>query len=692
MKQKFERLFKPRSIAVVGASDVQGKVGHMIAQNLIAHSYQGAVYFVNPARNTILDQTCYPTLADLPKKVDCAIIAVPAHLVYDIIHHGKERCKNFVVISAGFGETGIAGHNQEMQLATFAQEHDITILGPNCLGFLVPPLGVNASFAPGLPHEGNIALISQSGALAVAAMDKAQEEHIGFSAVVSTGNEMLVTAADLVRYFADDTATKTIILYMEGVVRGEDFLHAVRYAREKDKTVAVLKAGRTDDAQKAIALHTGSLAGSDEIFGSALKKAGGIRLQTIEELFATMVYVSHYEIFKKDEIHIGIVTNAGGPGVLTTDAIAELCGLRMSVLSAKTKKDLLHTLPQAASVHNPVDVLGDAGVERYSAGMQAVISDKNTDIVIALLTPQAQTPVMDIARGIVAFCKENKKQVIASFVGGERVAGAVAYLRDNGVVHYASLQCILDVLARFTEKQTHYRYPVTRSGARERKKEMTKVLSGAKDRGALYFEECATVAQIYGISVSRFFDITKGLSAQQRIAYPCVAKIDDPHVLHKTDRGGVILPIRNLAELHRAQSHLLHLFASRSARVIVQPLLPIKMELIIGMKRDPKFGVVVIVGLGGIYAEVFRVTEFFIAPLSIAEIRDILLHGSLGFLFAKTRGMHAYHLEVVAHSVLQVSLIGVENAVVQAIDINPFLVYNDDREDVAVDFKIIIKN
>lgn len=689
--QKFEQLFNPRSIAVVGASETVGKIGNMIARNLLEYGYQGRVFFVNPLREKVLEQPCYATLSDLPENVDCAIVAVPAQFVFDVVAAGKEKCKNFVVISAGFGESGIEGHNREMQLMQLAKEHDLIIMGPNCLGFVVPQININASFAPGMPYVGSIAFISQSGALAVAAMDKAREDHIGFSAVVSIGNEMLVTSVDLIRYFADDENTRTIVLYMEGVVHGEDFLDAIRCARKKGKSVLVLKAGQTEQAQQAIALHTGSLAGSDEIFDAALLKAGGIRMQSMEDVFVAMVYASHYAFGEGNVKSIGVVTNAGGPGVLITDTIATLQHVNMSVLSKKTKTDLKKTLPDAASVHNPIDLLGDADAMRYDSAIQAVIRDKKVDIILILLTPQAQTPVMEIAQKIVALCQNIDKPVITSFVGGERVSEAISYLRRSGMVHYVSVQDGLRTIDVLMKMHVMHVYPKMRKKTQERTDKMKKILEHVVDRKALYYEECVTVAQEYDISISSYQDITRGLSAQQKITYPCVAKIDDPQIFHKTDRGGVILPIRNLAELHRAQKHLLSTFRSRSARVIVQPLLPIKMELIIGMKRDPVFGVVVVVGLGGIYTEAFRITELFMAPLTIAEIKDVLLSGKLRFLFTKVRGIPPYHIDAVARCILQIALIGVENPSVQAIDINPFLVYNDDRKDVAIDFKMTIK-
>ena len=269
-KQNFLQLLEPRSIAIIGASGTKGKVGNMIARNVTSHNYNGDVFFVNPKRKKILGRKCYPTLVDIGQSVDCAIIVVPGKFVEDVVREGAKVCKNFVVISAGFGEAGATGHNREMSLRALAEELGVKVLGPNCLGFLTPAIGLNASFAEGLPDIGRTAVISQSGALAVAIMDKAREEKIGFSSVVSIGNKMHIGAAELIDHFCRDKNTDVIALYLEGVDRGELFLSAIAEAVNNGKKVIVLKAGRTQEAQEAIALHTGSLAGSDEIFTASL--------------------------------------------------------------------------------------------------------------------------------------------------------------------------------------------------------------------------------------------------------------------------------------------------------------------------------------------------------------------------------------------------------------------------------------
>lgn len=688
-KNRLSQLFKPRSIAVIGASSTKGKVGNMIAKNILAHTYTGAVYFVNPGKSTILGRKSYSSVGEISDVVDCAIVAVPAAFVIDVITSAMGKCKNFVVISAGFGESGQAGHNREMQLNALAQENNLTILGPNCLGFLMPSFGLNASFAYGLPEDGHVAFISQSGALLVAMMDKAQEDHIGFSALISIGNKMQVGAAELIEYFIDDSSTTVIALYLEGVVEGEAFLRAVARARKADKKVIVLKSGLSDDAQRAIALHTGSLAGSDEVFSAALKKVGAVRADSMDDFFALVLMGSHMHTDIEGNVRIGIVTNAGGPGVLATDVIAQEDGVSMSILESQTKKILRTKLPLAASVHNPVDVLGDATIERYDDGISTLIADDHVDVILVLLTPQDQTPVDAVAHLLVAKQKTTKKMIIASFVGGVRVQDAIDILRAGNIVHFVSPKRAMHALAQITADSKVF-MPQCPSLNTKRAKDVDTIITNAQPRKALFFDEVVHIAQLYDITISPFFDITAGISASMRIAYPCVAKVDNPSVLHKTDRGGVILPIKTLAELDRARAVLRHAFTEKDTRIIVQKLVPHDTELIIGMIRDSIFGVTVVAGLGGIYTEVFHMADRYIAPLSITEIKHTLTHGMLGFLFSGTRGKECYNKDDIARMIYAIALIGLENPQIKAIDINPYLIYNDDTADVAVDFKVII--
>jgi acetyltransferase len=688
-KQNYLQLFKPNSIAIVGASSTKGKVGNMIAKNITSHNYKGDVFFVNPKHTKVLGNKAYKSIADIGQVIDCAIIVVPGKFVEGVINESLDFCKNFVVISAGFGETGFEGHNREMSLKKLAQDKDINILGPNCLGFLTTEIGLNASFAEGLPKEGHTAIISQSGALAVAIMDKARAENIGFSYVVSIGNKMHIGAAELIEYFRKDENTDTIALYLEGVDRGQLFLKAVSSAVKSGKKVIVLKAGKTQAAQEAIALHTGSLAGSDDIFTAALDKVGAIRANSMSEFFALVRFADHYKDIADGHAKIGIITNAGGPGVLATDVVAGEVTLEMSKLTDNTRVTLAKKLPEAASVHNPVDLLGDAMLDRYEISIKKLINDKTVDLILVLLTPQDQTPVNDIAKIIIQLQQQTKKIIITSFIGGERVKEAIEQMNEGGILHFDSPRTALSAVSAFIKKRKIYK--ITKKISDDVRFNIVRdILDQATERKSLYFEECSDIAKQYHIPISKFWDVTDGLDSKNKIQYPCVVKVDNPNVLHKTDRGGVLLHINTLRELDDARKILLKKFKEPGTRIVVQPMLKIKTELIIGLKRDSVFGVVVVAGLGGIYTEIFKKVNFYITPISRQEIKEILVNGALSFLFSGERGEESYNLESITEIIYNLAIIGEENPRIAAIDINPLLVYNDDSLDVAVDFKILL--
>lgn len=688
-----EKLLRPQSVAIVGASETEGKTGTMIARNAIAHGYGGDVFFVNPGREEILGRRSYASIAAIGQSVDCAILAVPADKVYDVVAEAASVCQCFIVVAAGFAETGLSGYNREMRLRRLAEEKELLIVGPNCLGIVLPSLSLNLSFAPGLPQTGRTALITQSGALAVAVMDRASAEHYGFSAVVSIGNKMQVDEAALIDYFADDDATDTIALYMEGMNGdGLPFVRSVVMAREKGKRIVVLKSGQSQDAQRAVALHTGALAGSDEVFDAMLVKAGALRVRSLAELFAVLrvrAYGRPTEAFVRD-VRVGIVTNAGGIGVLATDAVAATDGVTLAALTPETRDALRDVLPAASSVHNPVDVLGDALADRYRAAMTALLTDPSVDVVHVIVTPQAQTPVEEIAQVIAAVQETTTTPIVVSMIGGDRVAESIRYLARYHVAHVDVLGHVATALQSLRQSMHHGSIVAHDKPDRDRAAKMRTMVGKVEPQRALLFaDEVAKVARAYGIPLVRHVDITKGLAADQKITYPCVAKVDDPTVAHKTDRGGVIVGIKTLRELDSARAHLRKKFGAQ-ARVIVQPMAPVKMELLVGMTRDVSFGPVVVVGLGGIYTEALRVVQRFVSPLAAREVRAALLRGPLRFLFTATRGQEPYDVDRVTDVVLAIARMAQECPWASSADINPLLIYNDDTKDIAVDMKIAI--
>ena len=689
-KNFIKKMLKPNSIAIVGASEKKGKVGNMLVKNITQSNYKGEVFFVNNRADIINGKKVYNSVSEIDQEIDLVIIATPAFTVLDIVRDASKKCTQFIIISAGFGETDEEGKNREKELKKLALEKKLTILGPNCLGILSPGWNLNASFAPGLPPFGDTAFISQSGALAVALIDKANALNIGFSHVLSIGNKMSISETELIEYFASDKNTNTIILYLESITEGVEFLKSVKKARLDGKRIIILKSGKSDEAQKAIALHTGSLTSGDAVTQAVFDKMGIVRAQEINDIFV-FASLCHALKFKQKASNIAVITNAGGPGVIVTDELAIYKNLNQASLSKENSKKLADKLPKAASVHNPIDLLGDAGVSRYRDAIDICLQDDNIDTVIVLLTPQEGTPADEIANYIVKKQKETSKLIITSFIGGFSVSNAQKILRDGNVFHTETPSLAISALSELIASDNFSEPSLSEIDIQNFENQTTKkILDIAKEdnnRG-LYFYETAVIAKEYGISISDFWDITDEI--KDDIIYPCVVKVDDPHILHKSDRGGVILPINSVKELKDAREVLKNRFREQTAKIIAQPLAKIQTELILGMKRDPIFGPVIIVGIGGIYTEIIKKTEVFVSPIHREEIKNRLLNGKLGFLFNGARGQKPYNVDEISEIVLSLQNLALKNPQISEIDINPLLIYNNSQKANAVDMKIVL--
>ncbi|MCX6762073.1 MAG: acetate--CoA ligase family protein [Candidatus Moranbacteria bacterium] len=693
-----EKLFNPQSIAIVGASPEAGKVGAVIAKNIMELGYAGKVYLVNPKYDEIFAAKCYKKLAEVESEIDLVIMAIPAKFVAGEIRENVNKAKNFVIISAGFAEMNEEGKAREAELLQLAKDNDLNILGPNCLGFIIPKLKLNASFASGLPEVGNIAFVTQSGALAVALTDLAKAEKIYFSKIVSIGNKMNITETEMLTYLEKDADTAVIGMYLEGIKSGREFLEiASRVSRTKP--IVVLKAGKTERSQKAIASHTGALAGSDEIMDVAFAKAGILRARDLEEFFNLIGFISHNKSMVSNKI--AVITNAGGVGVLATDAFLRK-EIVLAELGEKTKAALRKILPEESSVENPVDLLGDALKDRYKKVLQIIEKDQEIGAVICLLTPQDQTPVEKIARVIAKFNAKSQKAIVASFVGGKKVEKGVKKLRAENIFNFAfpeSAVSVLDAYYRWNFKEKNPIDNLCGSINEERKIKASAIIDAAKkeNRHALYFSESRKVMEMYGINTSKSFEINLAgsksplgglLEPRIDIDFPVVLKVDSDEILHKTDRGGLILNIKNQAELEAAVQKMRENFPG--AKLITQPMLAAGMEIILGIKRDANFGPVVVYGLGGIYTEVFKLAEMLIPPFSKEAVENSLRTGKLGFLFRETRGQKIYNLPELAQIICALGDFSQELDGASEFDINPLLVYNNGNKAVAVDVKVII--
>jgi acetyltransferase len=679
-----EKLFNPESIAIVGASPEVGKVGNVIAKNITELGYAGKVYLVNPKYDQIFNAKCYKKLADVEGEVDLVIMAIPAKFVTSEIRENVNKAKNFVIVSAGFSEMGEEGKAREVELLQLAKENDLNILGPNCLGFIIPKLKLNASFASGLPEEGNVAFVTQSGALAVALTDLARAEKIYFSKIVSIGNKLNISETEMLEYLENDADTAVIGMYLEGIKDGAEFVRVASRV-SKAKPIVVLKAGKTERAQKAIASHTGALAGSDAIMDAAFTKAGILRARDLEEFFNLIGFISHNKVIACNKI--AVITNAGGLGVLTTDAFSQK-EIALAELSEKTKKALRKILPEESSVENPIDLLGDAREDRYKKVLQIIGKDPEIGAIICLLTPQDQTPVEKIARVIEKFNAKSEKAIVVSFVGGKKVEKGVKKLRVKNIFNFAFPESAVAVLDAYYLWNCKGKIPAENVSGKvdqERKDRAEAIIAVAKkeNRHALYFLESRKLMELYGINTIKSFEIN-----ESGLDFPVVLKVDSDDVLHKTDRGGVALNIKNQAELDVAVQKMQADFPG--AKLIIQPMLAREMEIILGVKRDANFGSVVVYGLGGIYTEVFKLAEMLITPYSCEMVEKSLREGKLSFLFSETRGQKVYDLHELAQIICALGEFSQELDSIAEFDINPLLVYNNGNAAVAVDVKVII--
>lgn len=668
---------EPKSVALIGASSEEKKLGHYILKNLL-DGYQGDVFPVNPKHEEMLGKTCYHAVGDIPGEVDMAVIVTPAATVPALAEEcGKKKVKTLVVISAGFGELGTKeGHEKEAELAAIAEKHGMSLVGPNCLGVLRPSIGLNASFADTPKNDGDIALISQSGAMAVALLDEAENEKLGFSLVVSIGNKADLSECDFLVACDKDPKTKVIGLYLESIKDGPRFLEiASRVGRKKP--IVLIKAGMSARGAKAVSSHTGALAGNSAALEAACRAAGVHLASNVQEFVAMITGLRMEARLQSDAI--AIITNAGGPGVLATDA-TERSGLSIAELEPRTVEVLKKKLPPAASTANPIDVLGDALADRYAAAIAAAADDANVDGIAALLTPQVMTPCDEIADSVIAVKKTHPLlPITTSFMGGAHVESARAKLRAAGIPSFATPEQAIAALA-ILRPHKERKGDATDDRADDRTSAAVQLLK--KRSGLLPESITEELFALYELPVPRQAVARSSMEAAEiarSIGYPVIAKISSPQILHKTDVGGVRAGIKNEADMKKAFGDIMkncekNVPGASLQGVLVQEFLPVGSEFIIGALRDPTFGPIVMVGLGGIYTELFRDTRFSIAPVSTAEAYDMLASLKCWKLLTGMRGKAALDIDALADTVRKISELIADCRTITEIDVNPLLV------------------
>ncbi|MFB3880554.1 MAG: acetate--CoA ligase alpha subunit [Armatimonadota bacterium] len=693
-----ERLFAPRSVAVVGASTKPGKVGHDILNNMLASGYQGEVYPINPHAAEILGKKCYPSILDVPGQVELAVIVVPAPAVLGVVEEcGKKGISLAVVISAGFKESGPEGIERERRLGEAARRLGIRIVGPNCLGVMSTSTGLNATFAHGMPKRGNVALMSQSGALATAIIDWSIQQGIGYSKFVSFGNGVDIGVVDLLRAWEDDAETTVIVAYMEGLRNGPEFMQVARQVSAK-KPVVVVKAGGTQAGARAVSSHTGSLAGSEQAYDAAFLQSGVIRAGSVEELFDLAVAFA-YQGPPRGR-NVGIVTNAGGPGIMATDA-AERVQLQLASLDPRTVRALRKRLPEASNFYNPVDVLGDADADRYSFAAENLLRDPNVDAVLGVLTPQAMTQPKATAEKLAFAAAQSKKPVLACFMGGNAMGEASETLNEYKVPNYPYPERAVQSLAKMAQYREWREEPLDEPvpiAADRAAVEAVFEAARREDRVNLGEVEARQVLQAYGLTVPQSYVAQTAEEAAERaqqIGFPVVMKIVSPDILHKSDIGGVRLGVRDRQEAMDV-FELMMLRVRRYAPeaiirgVFVQEMIQGGREVIIGSTRDPQFGPLVMFGLGGIYVEVLKDVSFRVAPFGERHGRRMIEEIRSAPLLRGARGEKSSDIDAIVRCLLTVSQMVTDFPGIVEMDINPLKVREPGAGAVAVDARITI--
>ena len=692
--------FCPGSVAVIGASREEEKVGHIILDNIINSGYKGKLFPVNLKADEIHGIKCYPSVLNVPGDIDLAIIVIPAQFVLQVLEEcSKKNTKWSIIISAGFKETGIEGAKRERQLIEKAKDYGIRILGPNCLGIIDTECPINATFSPNMPPMGKIGFISQSGALGTAILDWAKTNKIGFSKFVSLGNKADISENDLFDDWENEKDTEVITAYLEGVKYGREFIR-ISSKVSKKKPIIVIKSGNTDAGARAVSSHTGTLAGSAKAYEAAFKQAGIIRANTIRDLFNYAKAFSYQPLPKGKKV--AIITNAGGPGIMATDE-CEKSDILLASLEKETIDGLKEFLPEAANFYNPIDILGDALADRYKKTLEVVIKDNNVNAIVMLLTPQAMTQPLKTARAIVEVMENSGKSitVLTSFMGGSEVEKAVKFLAEKNIPNFDIPEEAIDtlkVMMEHTDWKSRRSFPIEDFNVD--KGEAKKIFYQCQSEGRLELGgmEAREILEAYDIRMPKAelaCDIDEAKEIAGRIGYPLVLKIVSPNILHKTDVGGVKIGIDNEKELEENYNQILfsvskYMPDANIRGILVQEFIKDKKETIIGMSEDPQFGPMIMFGLGGIYVEALKDVSFRIAPLSRQVAREMVEEIRTIKLLKGIRGEDPSDIDSIIEIILRVSQLVTDFPEIIEMDINPLFVKKQGEGSIAGDVRIRI--
>ncbi len=687
---QLQKLFSPSIIAVIGASANKGKVGNDVLLN-VKNTGQAVIYPINPKDDFIEGLKAYKSILDTPKIPDLAIIVVPAIIVPKVVEEcGQKGCKNIVIISAGFKESGKEGEKLEEEIKELAKKYKLVILGPNCLGYIATNQSVNASFAATYPKKGNVAFLSQSGALGTAILDMAEAQNFGLSYFVSLGNKAGISELELLDYFAEDKKTKVILMYLESITDGLKFIETAKKITKK-KPIIVLKSGKTSEGSRAVSSHTGSLAGMSASYSAAFKQAGIIEAEDLIDFFELAKAFSYQNLPQGDKV--AIITNAGGPGIMITDWLIKY-GLKLAQLSNKTKNSLFKLLPPASNIHNPVDLLGDALADRYQSALDLIIQDKNVDSIIVALTPQKMTQIKETAEIIGKISRQYNKPIILCFMGEKKII-------DN-----------YEIFSKYSLPQFNYPLAAVRALSIMRRQYLwqqekiiklnsVKIVKSNKikqilSKNNLNEEFCRTILieNKFPLHLALAVKNSKeAIKVASKIGYPLAVKVISQQIIHKSDVGGVKVGVNNEKQLLEAISQIEKNVKNKNPKAIIDGYLIGEMvsglQIIAGMKRDPQFGPLIMVGLGGIYTEIFKDVVFRVVPFNLIEANKMIEELKIYPIIYGSRGQKPLDQKALAELLVKLANFSLAYPEISEIDLNPVIVLEKGRGVKIVDVRMM---
>ena len=689
----------PQAVAIIGASRMPGKLGHSVLQNVIQHGYKGAIYPINPQARELLGHRCFSSVLEVPGPIDLAVILIPSrHVAEALLECGEKGIRGAVIISAGFREASRDGLKRERELLDIAGRYGMRLVGPNSLGIIDAVTSLNASFATGMPAKGSIAFMSQSGAVCTAVLDMAQSEQVGFSRFVSLGNKADADEIAFIEAWSDDPHTRVIMAYLEGIEDGTEFMRVASMVGRK-KPIIAIKSGTTSAGSRAVSYHTGTLAGSEATYEAAFRQSGVLRARSVQDLFDYSIAFARQPLLASDRI--AVITNAGGPGIMAADA-CERAGLQLASLERDSLKVLREALPAAASVLNPVDLLGDAPANRYRLAIGTVLEDPNVGGVIVIVAPQATTEVEETARLIGEQSKWSEKPVFGCFMGAGAVASGVQVLNGYLVPNYPVPERAVAAMAAMMRYRRWREQPspdpesfdVDRNRVRE-------LLDRVRAEGRLSVGEAEArdVLDAYGIPTPTTFlarDSAEAVRLAEEIGFPVAVKIASPDILHKTDVGGVRLNLTSPDEVRDAFDLMIYRANRYMAGAdiwgcLVQAIVTGGKEVVTCMHRDPHFGPVMMFGLGGIYAEALQDTASRVSPLDRRIAAEMVAEIQGYNLLRGVRGGRRSDLDALNDALLRLSQLATDFAEIVEFDLNPLVVFEEGQGVVGIDMRLILE-